>query len=200
MTISASRRRSAMDVSHGGCLCSAACQALAQPQDACAAPYQSMETIRSGGGRMHHLRMHAGHLTKASCNVPSRHVERWKATSHPTHTNAKQQYPCMAQAMECSADDRQGLMGSQEGSTCRHVRLRPHARAEQHLLHKGQRFCAPSRLLPRSIHPLVEVALQAGAAGEHIPMSSPNQPPCPWQARVLHASTLVRWCLSCGSG
>ena len=100
----------------------------------------------------------------------------------------------MAQTMGCTADEkhgRAGLGGSWEGSTCRHVRLRPHARVEQHLLHEGQGLRTPPGLLPRSMHPLVKVALQAGAAGEHIPLTSASQLPCPWQPHVLHATTFV---------
>ena len=189
MTISASRRRSAMDVSHGGGLCSAARQSLAQPQDACVAPYQSMETTFCSTSECM-LGISPKHCVTSSRDMWS----AGRATARPTHINANKQYPCMAQTLECSADDRQCLEGSQEGCTCRHVRLRPHARAEQHLLHEGQRFFAPPRLLPRSIHPLVEVGLQAGAAGEHTPLSSASQRPCPWQPHVfacIHSHALV---------
>lgn len=51
-----------------------------------------------------------------------------------------------------------------EGRACRHVRLRPHAGVEQHLLHEAQRLLAPPRLRPRAVHPRHKVRLQAGAA------------------------------------
>ena len=126
MTICASRRRSAMHVSQGGGLCSAA----------------RARSIRARGPAL------AGCPVLAISGAPA-------LRGRPGWTQ------CHTLCRRKGAPTRR-----RAGRTGRHVRLRPHARVEQHLLHELQRLrlILPGRVPPRAVDPLCKVRLQAAAA------------------------------------